>query len=113
VYEEYAGWFHQERTSELYPTPPSAIWAELIDGADGIQKLLDRAQHHLSTGQIEKALHFVEMAVFLEPAGKAVRAVELAVLEELADRTEGKVFDMLGWLEGRIMAAKAALSAID
>jgi len=81
----------------------------LIEGAGGIQKLLDRAQHHLSTGQIEKALHFVEMAVFLEPAEKAVRAVELAVLEELADRTEGKVFDMLGWLEGRIMAAKAAL----
>jgi len=109
VYEEYAGWFHQERTSELYPTPPSAIWAELLEDAGGIQKLLDRAQHHLSTGEIEKALHFVEMAVVVEPTSQAVRLLELAVLEELADRTEGKVFDMLGWLEGRIMAAKDAL----
>jgi hypothetical protein len=40
-----------------------------------------------------------------------VREVELAVLESLADRTEGKLFDMLGWLEGRILAAKAVLSA--
>jgi alkyl sulfatase BDS1-like metallo-beta-lactamase superfamily hydrolase len=81
----------------------------LIEDAGGIQKLLDRAQHHLSTGEIEKALHYVEMAVVVEPTSQAVRLLELAVLEELADRTEGKVFDMLGWLEGRIMAAKDAL----
>jgi len=111
VYEEYAGWFHQERTSELYPTPSTEIWAELIEDAGGVQKILDRAGHHLSTGQIEKALHFVEMAVFVKPEDKAVREMELAVLEVLADRTEGKICDMLGWLEGRIMAAKTSLSA--
>jgi hypothetical protein len=50
------------------------------------------------------------MAVFVDPHSKAVRETELAVLEELADRTEGKIFDLLGWLEGRIMAARTALS---
>jgi alkyl sulfatase BDS1-like metallo-beta-lactamase superfamily hydrolase len=110
VYEEYAGWFHQERTSELYPAPSNIIWAELVEDAGGVEHIVKRARHHLSVGQIESALHYVEMAVFVDPHSKAVRETELAVLEELADRTEGKVFDLLGWLEGRIMAARTALS---
>jgi len=111
VYEEYAGWFHQERTSELYTTPSSDIWPELVEAAGGVHKILDRARDHLSAGQTEKALHFMEMAVFVAPDDKAVREMELAVLEDLAERTEGKIFDLLGWLEGRIMAAKTASAA--
>ena len=36
---------------------------------------------------------------------------ELAAFEMLADRTEGKIFDQLGWLEGRIIEIKRALEA--
>ena len=36
--------------------------------------------------------------------------MQIAVFEALADQTEGKIFDLLGWLEGRIMAAKGALA---
>jgi hypothetical protein len=32
------------------------------------------------------------------------------MFEVLADQAEGRIFDLLGWLEGRILAAKAALS---
>jgi len=110
VYEEYAGWFHQERTSELYATPQSAIWPELVERAGGAEVVAARASRHLADGSPEKALHLIELAVFTEPANRQVRAVELAIYEALADRTEGKIFDLLGWLEGRIMEARAALA---
>ena len=66
-------------------------------------------QMHLDAGDPEKALHFVEMAVSAEPDNAAAREAELATYEVLADRTGGKVFDELGWLEGKITQAKAAL----
>lgn len=113
VYEEYAGWFHQERTGELYATPQSAVWFELVECAGGAREVAERARRHLASGDPEKALHLIEMAVFAEPSNRPVREVELAVYEALADRTEGRIFDLLGWLEGRIMATKAALAEAD
>jgi len=110
VYEEYAGWFKQELTSELYPTSPTAIWPELVEAAGGADAIAARAADHLAKGDAEKALHLIEMAVFAEPQNPAIRKTEIAVYDALADRTEGKIFDLLGWLEGRIMAANAVLA---
>lgn len=112
VYEEYAGWFRQERTSELYATPQTAIWAELVEYAGGARAVAARARGHLAAGDAHKALHLIEMAVFTCPDDREVREVEVAVYERLADLTEGRIFDLLGWLEGRIMAARAALDAL-
>jgi alkyl sulfatase BDS1-like metallo-beta-lactamase superfamily hydrolase len=112
VWEEYAGWFRHERTSELYPTAQSAVWADVVDLAGGATVLSDRASEYLAAGQAEKALHLIEMAVEAEPGNRAVREVELAVYEMLADGTEGRSFDLLGWLEGKIIETTAALDAI-
>jgi len=109
VWEEYAGWFRHEQTSELYPTPQSAVWPELVEMAGGPARLAERARAHLPA-EPQKALHLIEMAVAVAPKDRAVREAELAVYDALADETEGRIFDLLGWLEGRIMAAKAALS---
>ena len=109
VWEEYSGWFRQERTSELYPTPPSAIWPELASMAGGASALIDKARSHLSSGDPQKALHFVEIAVAAEPKSRLVREAELEILNALADGTQGRIFDLLGWLEGRITDAQAVL----
>jgi len=109
VYEEYAGWFHQERTSELYSTPQTAVWPEIVAAMGGAEEVARRAARHLAQGDAEKALHLIEMAVFVDRTSRSIREVEIAVYDALADRTEGRIFDLLGWLEGRIMAAKAAI----
>ncbi len=103
TWEEYAGWFRQERTSELYATPPSAIWPELAELAGGAGVLATKARAHLDAGDPEKALHLIEVAIAAAPEDRAVRETELAILEALADRTEGRVFDELGWLESAII----------
>lgn len=113
VWEEYAGWFRQERTSELYPTPTTAVWPEIVEAAGGAAAVAERARTHLAAGRPEKALHLIEMAVEAEPGNRSVREVELEVYEDLADRTEGKFFDLLGWLEGKILDVRAALARID
>ena len=110
VFEEYAGWFHHDHTSELYPTPASAVWGEVVAAMGGAEAVATRAQAHLAAGETEKALHLIEMAVHAEPACQPARKVELTIYEALADQTEGKIFDLLGWLEGRILAARAALA---
>ena len=111
VWEEYAGWFRQERTSELYPTPPSAVWPEVVAMAGGPLALAERARAHLDDNDPERALHLIEMAVEADPADPTVRQTALAIYDALADRTEGRVFDLLGWLEGQMMANQEALRA--
>jgi len=78
--------------------------------AGGAAVLVQRAREHLDAGKAELALHFIEMAVVAEPQNREVRETELAVYDVLMDRTEGRIFDLLGWLEGRVMAAKAVLN---
>jgi len=112
VYEEYAGWFRHERTSELYATPQTEIWAELVDSGGGAEQIALKARRELDSGNTEKALHFIEMAAFAAPENLAVRETELAVLDALADETGGRIFDLLGWLEGRIAGTKKALAQI-
>jgi alkyl sulfatase BDS1-like metallo-beta-lactamase superfamily hydrolase len=111
VWEEYAGWFRHESTTELYATPPRAVWPELATLAGGADVLAERAQAHVAAGRAVEALHLLEIALAAEPGNRAALTAELAALEHLADATGGLVFDELGWLEGRIMRTKAALAA--
>jgi alkyl sulfatase BDS1-like metallo-beta-lactamase superfamily hydrolase len=113
VYEEYAGWFRQERTSELYPTPGDAIWPELVECAGGAGTIADRAAGHLAAGDLERALLFIEMAVHSAPEDPAIRRVERAILDQLAERDGRRTFDLLGWIEGRLGAAENAINASD
>jgi len=109
VHEEYAGWFRHERTSELCATPASAIWPDVVDAMGGPAAVASKAQAKLKAGKPEEALHLIEMAVAVAPDELSVREAELAILDALADLTEGKIFDLLGWLEGRMQAARQVL----
>jgi len=109
VWEEYTGWFRQELTTELYPIPPRAIWGELAELAGGAAVLAQRAQAHVAAGRPVEALHFTEIALSAEPAHRAARQAELAALELLLERSEGKFYDEVGWLESEIKKAKSFL----
>ena len=51
IWEEHAGWFRYESTTELYDVPPSAIWPDLLELAGGHEPLLDRARAHVDAGR--------------------------------------------------------------
>ncbi|WP_310226773.1 alkyl sulfatase dimerization domain-containing protein [Sphingobium xenophagum] len=105
VYEEYAGWFRHERTSELYASSQSEIWPDIVAGLGGAETVAAMASQALAKGDAERALHFIEMATHVAPDSVRVREVEIAVLETLANASGLHAFDLLGWLEGRIAIA--------
>lgn len=110
VYEEYNGWFRQESTTELYGVPPRSIWPELAGMVGGPEALAAKAQEHLTRHEPLQALHFVEIALAADPSSAAVRRAEIAALEQLVERTEGRTFDELGWLETKLAEAGHALA---
>jgi alkyl sulfatase BDS1-like metallo-beta-lactamase superfamily hydrolase len=81
--------------------------------AGGPLALAERARAHLDDNDPERALHLIEMAVEADPGDRTVRETELTIYDALADQTEGKIFDLLGWLEGRMIATRDALKAMD
>lgn len=109
VWEEYTGWFRQERTSELYATDASAVWPDIVELAGGPRPLAERAATHLRAGDMERALHLIEIAVSAAPEDASVRQVELSVYEALMARNAGRYMDELAWLEGRTMEIEAAI----
>ena len=43
IWEGYAGWFHARSTTELYPSPPDAVWAEVVTMAGGPDAIVTAA----------------------------------------------------------------------
>ena len=113
IWEEYAGWFHHDLTSELYATPASAVWPTLAQMAGGARALADQAEAFLAAGEPEKALHMIEIAVAAAPEDRAVRTTEARVLVQLINNTRGEGFDEIGWLETRLAEARSKAAAAE
>ena len=111
VWEEYTGWFRFESTTELYPVPPRAVWPELAElaGGPGCGRRAAAAAH-VAAGRPLEAIHLTDIALSVDPSHRAAREAEIAALEELVERTEGKSYDELTWLESRLDAAHRALA---
>jgi alkyl sulfatase BDS1-like metallo-beta-lactamase superfamily hydrolase len=109
IWEEYSGWFHQDLTSELYATPASAIWPTLVEMAGGAQVLAGQAERFLQSGEAEKALHIIEIAIAASPGDADVRTTEARVLVQLINNTKGVGFDEIGWLETKLAEARGKI----
>jgi len=110
IWEEHAGWFRQESTTELYGVPPSAVWSELAELAGGPDVLARRAADHLAAGRPVEALHLLDIALGAHPAHVPALEVQVAALELLIDRTRGEPFDELCWLEGELARVRFVLA---
>jgi alkyl sulfatase BDS1-like metallo-beta-lactamase superfamily hydrolase len=106
IWEEYSGWFHLDLTSELYATPGTSIWPTLAAMAGGAQAVASQAEAFLEAGELEKALHMIEVAVEAAPDDPVVRGSEGRVLVALINATGGVGFDEIGWLETKLATAR-------
>jgi alkyl sulfatase BDS1-like metallo-beta-lactamase superfamily hydrolase len=110
IWEEHAGWFRYESTTELYDVPPSAIWDELVQLAGGSAAVVERAQAHLDAGRPLEALHFADMLLALAPDDEAALRVKLGAHELLLERSGRENFSEVRWLQEEIRRTQAALS---
>jgi alkyl sulfatase BDS1-like metallo-beta-lactamase superfamily hydrolase len=97
IWEEHAGWFRYESTTELYSVPPAAVWADLVDLAGGTAAVVARARSHLDAGRPLHALHLVDIAQAQGPSAEAL-TVKRAALAQLLVASGGENFSEVEWL---------------
>ena len=110
IWEEHAGWFRYESTTELYDVPPQAIWPELLELAGGSDVLVARGRAHLDAGRPLHALQFVDIVLAQEPDHADALQVKLAALERLLDASGRENLSEVRWLEAEIRDTQALLS---
>jgi glyoxylase-like metal-dependent hydrolase (beta-lactamase superfamily II) len=110
IWEEHAGWFRYESTTELYAVPASAVHAELAGLAGGPGPLAARAEAHLAGGRPLEALHIAEIALAHSPGHAGALRVRLGAHELLLERTGRENFSEVRWLESEIRDIREALS---
>lgn len=107
IWEEYAGWFRLESTTELYAVPPRAIWSELTELAGGPDALAARAAAHVSAGRPVEALHFTDIALAADPKHHGAIAARLAAHELLLEYSGRTNLSETRWLENEITIARS------
>jgi alkyl sulfatase BDS1-like metallo-beta-lactamase superfamily hydrolase len=105
IWEEHVGWFRYESTTELYDTPPTAVWQDIVELAGGTTALTERADTHLGQGHPLQALHLVDIALAHAPDDPAALRVKRLALESLLEHSGRENFSEVQWLEQAIKAA--------
>ena len=111
IWEYYATWFHFDRTTELYPVPPTAVYPEVVELA-GADALVARARAHVEAGEPVRALHLLE--IVLLPNGKDQSALKARrdALQILLHRAENGLKNSyeVDWLKYRIRTTEELLN---
>ena len=110
VWEELAGWFRFESTTELYPVPPSAVATDIVELAGGAEPLAQRAREHVTAGRPLEAIHLTDIVLAVDPDDRPAREAQIAALELLLERSGGRTYDEVAWLESEIAAARSRLA---
>ena len=110
VFEEHTGWFRYESTTELYATPPSAVWGDLVELAGGAERVIDRAREHVEAGRALEALHLVDIC--LAEADPTAVGVKREALQILLSQSGDENFSEVRWLQQEISAIDASIGQI-
>lgn len=108
IWEEHAGWFRFESTTELYEVPAKAIWSDLVAIA-GVPALIERAKSHADAKRPLQALHLVDIILSEVPKDLGALKVKVAALNQLIERSGGENYSELQWLVSERDDADAAL----
>ena len=100
IWENYAGWFHHESTTELYSVPQRAVHCDLIELAGGPEQIVDRAREKLAAEQPEAALHLLD--ILLSQPEPPDSALEVAIDVHRYLETKSVNFWLTAWLRNRI-----------
>jgi alkyl sulfatase BDS1-like metallo-beta-lactamase superfamily hydrolase len=99
IWEEHVGWFRYESTTELYDTPPSAVWQDIVELTGGTTVLIERAGTHVDQGRPLQALHLTDMVLAHSPGDSAAMRVKRRALEWLLENSGRENFSEVQWLE--------------
>lgn len=105
IWENYAGWFHHDSTTELYAVPQSAVHADIVELAGGADALLARAADKFSAGRREEALHLLDIVRNADAGSTQWRQLAAEVHESLLRDADN--FWLSSWLRNQIKLLQA------
>ena len=105
IWEEHVGWFRYESTTELYDTPPSSMWQDIIELTGGTGALIDRARTHLERGRALQALHLTDIVLNHSAEDAAALRLKKHALEVLLENSGRENFSEVQWLEQEMKSA--------
>jgi len=105
IWEEHVGWFRYESTTELYDTPPSSVWLDIVELTGGTTALTERAEAHLGQGRTLQALHLTDIVLAHVPDDPVALRVKRLALESLLESSGRENFSEVQWLEQAIKTA--------
>ncbi len=100
IWEQYAGWFKHESTTELYGSPRESIDADLVELAGGPDPVAERARLAADAGEHVRAIHLAESALTVDPDHADARRVMLDCHRALLDDSEN--FWLSSWLRHQV-----------
>jgi alkyl sulfatase BDS1-like metallo-beta-lactamase superfamily hydrolase len=109
IWENYAGWFHQSSTTELYPVPAKSVHGDLVELAGGADSVAERARTRLFAGETLEAIHLAEVALHDSPANISALEVMIAAHEQLEGESEN--FWLTQWLRKQLADLRSTLKA--
>jgi alkyl sulfatase BDS1-like metallo-beta-lactamase superfamily hydrolase len=101
IWEEHAGWFRMEATTELYPVPLASVAPDLVTAA-GADVLVGRARTHIEQGRAVEALHLIDIVLHACPDDAAALEARQAALELLHAQAGGVNLSEVTWLRSEI-----------
>jgi len=110
IWENYAGWFHHNSTTELYSAPPTSVHGDLVELAGGADAVAQRAKDKLSTGAPVEAIYLAEVALTAEPKNIAALEAMVAAHEQLESESEN--FWLTQWLRKQLGDLRSTLEAV-
>ncbi len=100
VWENYAGWFHHQSTTELYGVGVSSVHGDLVAAAGGPDVIVDKAKARMSADEPLPAIHLAEVVLTVEPDHAGARAVMTEAHARLLERSEN--FWETAWLRKQL-----------
>ena len=100
IWENYAGWFHHESTTELYCVPQRSIHPDLIELAGGPERIVERAKGKLSAGEPVPALHLLD--ILLSQPNPPDVALDVAIEAHELLEADSVNFWLSAWLRNQI-----------
>jgi alkyl sulfatase BDS1-like metallo-beta-lactamase superfamily hydrolase len=100
IWETYAGWFHHDSTTELYPFDASPAQTDLVELAGGADAVLARAKARIAAGEPLVAIALTEAVLAAVPNHPDGRAAMVAAHEALL--AESTNFWETSWLRRQI-----------
>ncbi len=112
IWEQYAGWFHQHSTLELYGAEPEYAAGEIVALAGGPDALAARAAALAGTEPLA-AIRLCELVLAVDGAHRAALDAYRRAHEQLLAEHGRANFWLTKWLEGEIRSATNRLARGD